>query len=786
MSDFLFSIKIELEAGDLSMHLNVESWETKLKANHAASFILNSESELTASASAHKIPTPKEQSECAELIRSLATSLISRFFELYSERDCDRAIWLLERLTKRMHDHIHCLIWKSILGHAYWARGYSKLVWSSSERARLDSLEAFKQSFATQTEAIFDSLQHSDSFFESEALGFYIPNMFSHLSVCLDWFQLNHLKQTGGPNNEQYLGQYLDVERLFRIVGMRINDFTKPETYIKWCSIELRKMAVDFTPPDDLSSYIRRLVSYAPSIRKDDIFANLKVVDDLKKAQKRQSESHPQWAELTAAIGYRLDLRLNNKRAAIPYYLAAFNSLPSHLEDRIGTGFRLFKTLRNYPEVRDWPLACEVATKVIQLVPQEIARRADHVNRQRFSRNLNQQGISELICESVYIGIRTKGFGPIWALKQLEKGRGHVAAAIYELRTKIIDLPGSLAPETVLEFENLQNTLTSMNAETSDRHRARVRFDELCGEIRKTPGYQNFPIDLDTCDILAAAKYGPVVVINVPEAPDGVCDAILIPCEEEDQIRHLELKDLYPEDIWLRQPGLGDTESLLDILSWLWEFLAQPILDALGFCQAQPEHTESWPRIWWIPTGPLAQFPIHAAGNYFQQSRETVLDRVMSSYSPSLKALIQARRVRSGDLGPEDGHRNPSASQRRGEALVISMPTTSGASYLTNADSEKEMVRNLCHKMQLEPSPKGIEPTKEAILSYLRDHNCEVFHFAGHGLTDPNDPVQSALLLKDGVRTAPSTRKLKAESLAQHKRLTSPSYSLASHCFFSS
>lgn len=68
---------------------------------------------------------------------------------------------------------------------------------------------------------------------------------------------------------------------------------------------------------------------------------------------------------------------------------------------------------------------------------------------------------------------------------------------------------------------------------TSDRVKLRARFDEVCEEIRGTPGYQDFPSGISDHDVLAAAKYGPIVVINVPMEPDGVCDAILISCEHQ-------------------------------------------------------------------------------------------------------------------------------------------------------------------------------------------------------------------------------------------------------------
>ncbi|KAF2740441.1 hypothetical protein EJ04DRAFT_600690 [Polyplosphaeria fusca] len=94
------------------------------------------------------------------------------------------------------------------------------------------------------------------------------------------------------------------------------------------------------------------------------------------------------------------------------------------------------------------------------------------------------------------------------------------------------------------------------------------------------------------------------------------------------------------DEVWKRmQEHLVRSKSTLE---WLWNVAAGPILDALGFLH--PPLDDKWPHVWWIPTGVLNHFPIHAAGLYTKGSTETVLDRVMSSYASSVKALIYGRR----------------------------------------------------------------------------------------------------------------------------------------------
>lgn len=78
------------------------------------------------------------------------------------------------------------------------------------------------------------------------------------------------------------------------------------------------------------------------------------------------------------------------------------------------------------------------------------------------------------------------------------------------------------------------------------------------------------------------------------------------------------------------------------MLEWLWNSTVGPVLDALGFTQYPTG--DNWPRVWWIPTGPLSKFPLHAAGLHLDGSINAALDQIISSHSPSVKVLIYGRR----------------------------------------------------------------------------------------------------------------------------------------------
>ena len=78
-----------------------------------------------------------------------------------------------------------------------------------------------------------------------------------------------------------------------------------------------------------------------------------------------------------------------------------------------------------------------------------------------------------------------------------------------------------------------------------------------------------------------------------------------------------------------RQRVLGE------LLGWLWDTAVGPVLAAL------PAELD---RVWWLPTGPLGLLPVHAAGH---SGEPGALERVVSSYTPTLRTLARARTRRA-------------------------------------------------------------------------------------------------------------------------------------------
>ncbi|OXV06258.1 hypothetical protein Egran_05974, partial [Elaphomyces granulatus] len=356
------------------------------------------------------------------------------------------------------------------------------------------------------------------------------------------------------------------------------------------------------------------------------------------------------------------------------------------------------------------------------------------------------------------------GKEPSDALKLLELGRGIVAGQLLEMRTDISELD-SKYPELAKEFLSLReeldapigqgfvaapsDTIASRESRAKRRREAEKRFDRVIKVIRTRSGFENFLLPSTADQFMAAANAGPIVVINVSHYR---CDAFLV---ERHRIRALKLSDLRLEDIQEKAKLLRRNEEseAWEVLEWLWEVAACPILEALDI--KNPPTDCNWPHVWWVLTGQLNQLPLHAAGKHFEGSGETVLDRAISSYSLSVKALIYGRQHTLLEPGKPD------------DALLVSMPKTIGQSPLYFAQEEVDMLEKLCPSLRLNP----VKPLQRRndVLTHLP--TCKIFHFAGHGHSDLSEPSQSCLLLDDW-----ETSLLTVAELREHKLQEKPPF----------
>lgn len=133
--------------------------------------------------------------------------------------------------------------------------------------------------------------------------------------------------------------------------------------------------------------------------------------------------------------------------------------------------------------------------------------------------------------------------------------------------------------------------------------------------------------------------------------------------------------------------------------------------------------------MWWCPTGPFAFLPIHAAGIYDEENTECVSDYVVSSYTPTLTALL-------GDM--------PLPSNPFKVVAVIQRDTPGQTSLPSVADELRKIEDHVPNQSLVKLKPGYVEE----VISHLP--TTSIAHFACHGQQNIHNPLESALLLQDG------------------------------------
>ncbi|KAK7744054.1 hypothetical protein SLS53_003571 [Cytospora paraplurivora] len=414
----------------------------------------------------------------------------------------------------------------------------------------------------------------------------------------------------------------------------------------------------------------------------------------------------------------------NDLGKSMAHYQTALHHVASATISRINAGRGLLKCCA---AVLDWPQAYQAAATAIQMIPRLTSKLP--LNRDRQD-TLSQ--LAGLASDAAAVALHA-GEGEVAALRCLEQGRSLLQTFLDRTESEVLQLKSS-HPELAEEFIRLRDGLeattaqvTDLKIQTTQRRASDDELDALVQKIRQQIGFEGFLRETSELEFREAAADGPLIVINPSEY--GL-HAVLI---EEHRIRSMALPSTSMSELMERIES-DDLDSQ-NSLEWLWKAVTEPILNFLDIREATGNDCDL-PRVWWIPMGVMSIVPLHAAGRHFPGSTDTVLDRVVSSYSSSIKMLSFSRRR---------AVTRPSSPPVREKALLVAMAQTRGYSALRSASQEISVLRDLCKQMDLVPiEPR---PQKREVLSHLSD--CKIFHFAGHGYTDDHDPSQSSLLLED-------------------------------------
>ncbi|KAG2746782.1 hypothetical protein P692DRAFT_20739488 [Suillus brevipes Sb2] len=335
------------------------------------------------------------------------------------------------------------------------------------------------------------------------------------------------------------------------------------------------------------------------------------------------------------------------------------------------------------------------------------------------------------------------------AVELLEQGRTIIWTQMTRLRTALDSLQthSDHAAALMKRFRDLSSLLDrppashadgtpSVDVEAADtRYRRLVEdWNGVVEEIRKIEGFSRFLLPPMFADFQDAARDGPIIVLVSSRSS---CDAIIITYTQPPTSIQLptDFRKLITLVIELREAigkdasPKGNQTALIKALRKLWNDVVFPVVENLG------RFARRGSRIWWCPTSLFNFLPLHAAGEY-RANGKSLAQQYISSYTPSLTALMRARR--SHDKSPSV----PFA------AIGQNLPA--GASFtLDCVEPELDLVRTL-----LPPPPTvsftkitSVDATKSRALCALQDNTW--LHFACHGTQNYRDPFKSAFLMRD-------------------------------------
>ena len=322
------------------------------------------------------------------------------------------------------------------------------------------------------------------------------------------------------------------------------------------------------------------------------------------------------------------------------------------------------------------------------------------------------------------------------AIEMLEQGRVLLWSRLKGYRQPVLELR-AVDEALTNRFEMISNPLeqlaphfsTTWDEQLKEQRILSKEWDDTVRRIREIEGFSDFLQPVPLRRLKNAAAEGPVIIINVsPYRSDAsilrdvASDPTLVPLKPS----------LYDEVVMLstqlgRSRKHDNTLAVLMHEIWraLWRLVAQPVVDQL-YTLGVPEKS----RTWLCPTGKLCSLPLHAAHPLVTGERG-LPDLFMSSYTPTLSALISAR------------ENIPVMHSKYPQLLSVGRPED----YLRCVNEALTELRDFWGFID---SIVGEQVTPNAVLANLQTHPWA--HIACHGHLDDDHPFESSFKLYGGSR----------------------------------
>jgi tetratricopeptide (TPR) repeat protein len=402
-------------------------------------------------------------------------------------------------------------------------------------------------------------------------------------------------------------------------------------------------------------------------------------------------------------------------------------------------------------EAGDWQGVLLAVDQAFQLIPALVSRTQRRQSQQHAVSHM--QGLASLGAAAALsrddpdraVALLELGRGTILTLGLESRGDVSALRALApDLAGRYLDLAGeveALAPAVVITGTP---DFGALRRQADHRSEVARQFADTLAQIRNVPGLDRFMLAPPVPELCQTATEGPVIIINATRYRS---DALLVTATGA---RYLPLPDLsldgcleHTEKFYAALREITDPENahpqqaetvLFDTLTWTWNVIVSPVLDALNRRSSKDKALQ---RIWWCPTGPLTQLPLHAAGYHEGPEWHSCLDHVISSYTPTIRALQHARAQERLEGKPP-------------HMLIASLPVIPGNEV--SADEAIRYAANVREAAGLDTTTRANgDATRATVLDDIHRHSW--VHFRCHGIGDLHAPGGSQLSLHDAAVT---------------------------------
>jgi tetratricopeptide (TPR) repeat protein/CHAT domain-containing protein len=380
-----------------------------------------------------------------------------------------------------------------------------------------------------------------------------------------------------------------------------------------------------------------------------------------------------------------------------------FESATNHLTSCLLERFKACQAWTHTAHTHGHSSAMTAYSKALELQQQHLALLPSMLSQKKMIENSATLALDAASCAISVGDLQT-------AIQFLEQGRSILWSKIQGYRQPLEEL-SEQEPELVDSFttvcHQLEQNAVSDNVNIGLQCALSEKWTQLLQKIRNIEGFSGFLQAVPFSALQTAAAEGPIIMVNISEFQS---DAIILSHSASPVV--VALPDLPLATLkQLVETLSGVTDSnrpskdVVAILRFLWDAVVQPVVNQL-VCLQVPKKS----RIWWCPTSYLCALPLHAAGPY-KKGLKNLPDIYISSYTPTLTSLIQARS-------------SIAKSQTLLKVFLVSQPDVT----IPKVFQEIEIIKGFVEDIT---SCSGMDAHKEAVLAGLQSHPW--VHFACHG-----------------------------------------------------